>query len=72
MAHVARDLGINYESLRARVRQAQADAGQRADLLTTSECDRLKELEGENRELSQANAILQYQTRSGGWLCAGA
>jgi hypothetical protein len=40
IAHVARDLGIHSESLRKWVRQAEADAGERADLLTTNERDR--------------------------------
>lgn len=59
IAHVARDLGINYESLRSWVRQAQADVGQRKDLLTTEERERLKVLERENRELRKANEILK-------------
>ena len=59
MAHIARDLGINYESLRNWVRQAQADEGRRTDLLTSSERERLKFLERENRELSKANEILK-------------
>jgi transposase len=32
VAHVARDLGIGHETLRRRVRQAQADGGLRPDL----------------------------------------
>ena len=59
IAHVARDLGIKYESLRKWVRQAEADAGARQDLLTTSERERLKSLERENRELRKANEILK-------------
>ena len=59
IAHVARDLGIKYESLRKWVRQAEADAGKRADLLTAAERERLKELERENRELRRANEILK-------------
>ena len=35
IAQVARDLGVGSESLRHWVRQAQADAGQRAELLST-------------------------------------
>ena len=56
---VADDLGIHHESLRRWVRQAEADAGQRADLLTTSERERLKGLERENKELRKANEILK-------------
>ena len=59
IAHVARDLGINHESLRNWVRQAKADAGERQDLLTTSERERLRLLERENRELRRANEILK-------------
>jgi len=40
------------------VRQAERDLGQRAGL-TTSERERLKELERENRELKRANEILR-------------
>jgi transposase len=58
IAHVAGDLGIQRESLRKWVRQAEADAGQRADLLTTNERERLKGLERENKELRKANEIL--------------
>jgi transposase len=59
IAHVARDLGVNYESLRQWVRQAEADGGERADLLTSSERERLKGLEREVRELRKANEILK-------------
>ena len=58
IAHVARDLGVHRETLRLWVRQAEADAGRRGDLLTTAERERLKELERENRELRRANEIL--------------
>jgi transposase len=57
--HVAADLGVHKESLRHWVRQAEADAGARKDLLTTSERERLKSLERENRELRKANEILK-------------
>ncbi len=59
IAHVAQDLGIHHESLRKWVRQAEADVGKRADLLTTSERERLKSLEREVRELRKANEILK-------------
>ena len=59
IAHVARDLGVKYESLRQWVRQAEADAGKRADLLTSSEREHIKELERELRELRKANEILR-------------
>lgn len=59
IAQVAKDLGIGPESLRAWVRQAEADAGTRSDRLTTGERERLKQLERENRELRKANEILK-------------
>ncbi len=59
IAHVARDLGIKYESLRQWVRQAEADAGQRAELLTSDEREELKRLRADNRELRRANEILK-------------
>ena len=56
---MARDLGISSEVLRKRVRQAEADRGDRPQLLTTSERDELKRLRRENAELRRANAILK-------------
>jgi len=58
IAQVAKDLGVGSESLRTWVRRAQADADERADLLT-SERERLKALEPEVRELRRANEILK-------------
>ena len=45
-------------TLRSWVRQAERDAGRREGT-TTSERDRIKALERENRELKQANEILR-------------
>jgi transposase len=59
IAHVARDLGMHPEALRLAVRQAEADAGTRGDRLTSTERQRLKDLERENRELRKANEILK-------------
>ena len=56
VAHVARDLGIHHESLRKWVRQAEADAGKRKELLSSEELGRLR---GEVRELRRANEILK-------------
>ena len=59
VARVAKDLGIGPQSLRTWVRQAEADAGERADRLTSGERERLKSLEREVRELRKANEILK-------------
>ena len=59
VAQVARELGIQPESLRNWVRQAEADAGLLADRLTTEERERLKALERENRDLRRSNEILK-------------
>jgi transposase len=45
IAHVARNLGINSEVLRKRVRQAEADQGLRPDLPTTEEREEIKRLD---------------------------
>jgi transposase len=59
LAHVARDLGVHPEALRTWVRQAEADAGERTDRLTTDEREELKRLRAENTELRRANEILK-------------
>ena len=55
---VATKLGCTPETLRKWVRQEERNAGQRPGL-TTTERDKLKELERENRELKRANEILR-------------
>ena len=55
---IAEKIGCTPETLRKWVRQAQRDAGQRPGM-TTSDQQRLKELERENRELRRANEILR-------------
>ena len=55
---VASKLGCGTEAVRKWVRQAERDSGKRPGL-TTSERERLKELERENRELKRANEILR-------------
>ena len=59
IAQLARDLGVHKEALRHCVRQAEADAGERNDRLNTSERERMKALERENRELRKADEILK-------------
>ena len=55
---IAAKIGCTAETLRKWVRQAERDRGRRAGLSTT-ERDRLKEVERENRELKRANEILR-------------
>lgn len=55
---VSAKIGCTAETLRTWVRQAECDHGQR-DGLTTSERERLKQLEKENKELKRANEILR-------------
>lgn len=55
---IAAKVGCLGETLRVWVRQAERDAGKR-DGLTTTERERVKELERENRELKRANEILR-------------
>ncbi len=55
---VATKLGCTPETLRKWVRQEERNAGQRPGL-TTTEREKLKELERENRELKRANEILR-------------
>jgi len=58
MASIAAKIGCTPETLRKWVRQAERDQGLREGL-TTSERERLKALERENRELKRANEILR-------------
>jgi transposase len=55
---IAPKLGCTPETLRRWVRRAERDAGNRPGL-TTTERQRLKDLERENRELKRANEILR-------------
>jgi len=55
---IGEQLGINPETLRGWVQQAEIDAGDRPGT-TTSDAQRLVELEREVRELRRANAILK-------------
>lgn len=55
---IAGKIGCTAETLRRWVRRAERDQGRRAGV-TTSERDRLKQLERENLELKRANEILR-------------
>jgi len=58
LQRVGEQLGINPETLRGWVAQAEVDAGDRPGT-TSTEARRVAELERENRELRRANAILK-------------
>jgi len=58
IARVAGQLGYGVESVRSWVRQADIDDGYSPGV-STSEAQRIKELEQENRELKRANEILK-------------
>ena len=55
---IGEQLGINADTLRGWVKQAQIDAGQRSGV-STADAARIKALERENAELRRANAILR-------------
>ncbi|MFJ9034606.1 transposase [Streptomyces sp. NPDC102274] len=56
---LAVDLGVHPEPLRGWVRQAEADAGERDDRLTTDERAELMALREENAQLKRANDVLR-------------
>jgi len=55
---IGEQLGINADTLRGWVLQAEIDEGQRPGV-STSDAVRIAELERDNRELRRANAILR-------------
>ncbi|MEX5300224.1 IS3 family transposase [Kocuria sp. CPCC 205292] len=68
LARIGQQLGINPETLRNWVRQAEVDEGYRPGT-TTDDAQRLAELEKQVRELRRANAILRSAS---GFLRGGA
>ena len=58
MQSISAKVGCTAETLRKWVKQTEIDQGKR-DGLSSSDRERLKELERENRELKQANEILR-------------
>ncbi len=58
VSRIARQLDIGPETLRHWIRQAEIDAGTRPGISTTDH-QRIAELEKENRELRRANQILK-------------
>jgi transposase len=59
VARVAADLRVHPEALRKRVRQAEADSGERTDLLTSQEREEIRKLRREVHDLRRANEILK-------------
>ena len=55
---IASKIGCTAETLRTWVRRTETDQGIRGGM-STADCERLKELEQENRELKRANEILR-------------
>ena len=58
LSSIASKIGCTPETLRKWVRRAERDQGLRSGM-TSSDRERLKELERENRELKRANEILR-------------
>ena len=56
---VARDLDLTETALREWVRRAEADAGERQDVLTTEERQELARLRRENKQLRMEREILK-------------
>ena len=50
---------MHPETLRKKVRQAEADSGRRPDLLASQEREEIRRLRKENYELRRANEILK-------------
>jgi transposase len=59
IAQVARELGLDRETVRCWVRRDQADRGERRDLLSTAEQQELARLRRENAELKMEREILK-------------
>ncbi len=58
LKRIGDQLGVHPEALRTWVKQAEIDGGDRPGT-TTSEAERIAQLERENRELRRANTILK-------------
>src|SRR3954447_8583835 len=62
LGQVARDFDLTETAVRAWVKQAELDAGQRTDGMTTAEREELAALRVENRRLREDNEILKRAT----------
>ncbi|MCP9946807.1 transposase [Streptomyces somaliensis] len=60
---MAEELGVHHEALRDGIRQAEAeaeaDAGERGDMLTAAEREELATLRKESAQLKRANEVLR-------------
>ncbi|MFI5571370.1 transposase [Streptomyces sp. NPDC051740] len=56
---MAEEIGVHHEALRGWIRQAEADTGERDDLLTSDERAELAALRKENTQLKRSNEILR-------------
>ncbi|MFF8100886.1 transposase [Streptomyces sp. NPDC016640] len=56
---MAEELGVHHEALRGWIRQAEADAGERDDLLTSDERTEWTALRKKNTQLKRSNEILR-------------
>lgn len=59
IAHIAAEIGVPAETLRKRVRQAEADRGLRPGLPSSEEREEIKQLKREVADLRKANEILR-------------
>ncbi|MFE9927291.1 transposase [Streptomyces sp. NPDC005774] len=64
---LAIELGVHPEALRGWIRQAEADAGERDDRLTTDERAEFAALRKENAQLKRANEVLRTASACGNY-----
>jgi transposase len=62
LVQVARDFDLTETAVRSWVKQAELDAGERSDGLTSAEREELAALRAENRRLREDNEILKRAT----------
>ena len=62
IGRVAKDMGLNWSQVNKWVKQAQADRGERSDMLTTEEKAELRSLRREVRTLKMEREILKKAT----------